>query len=296
MSGYDGSDSRYTITVAARVSFATVDHIGERLAGADFPIELALPHRYEWWREAADRMDEMMACLESLGLTVATVHAVQARISDGDFLVWGKQTIRIAEHLGARAITVHPNGHNKDRGNHQFMALQYLRTLQRETDVCLTVETFGGKDRVLRPEELVDADVPMTLDVAHIGDNDRILTIIDRHWRHIPVVHLSARASNYWRQRFDAPLSDEGRSEHHLPLDPFCIQVVRKLVAFGWSGTIVLEYMPHYHYRLRPDLKIVGQALQRDIDDDELPSPCDVYRGMPEMYGHNAPPPDETTA
>ena len=286
-------DVRKPISVGARIGFAVIYQIKERLQGVDFPIELALPHRYRDWQEAAARFDQMLELLTLARVAVPTIHATQAPISSSDFPTWGAQTIQIAERLGAEAITVHPNRHKKDRSDHQFEALRHLKKLQHETNVFLAVETFGGKDRVLRPEEMIEQDVPMTLDVAHIGENKRILDIIDRHWRRIPVVHLSARARNYWGKQPNAPLSQDGRTEHHLPLDPFCIEVVRKLVGLGWSGAIVLEYLPHYHYRLRPDLKIVEEALRRDVAPEELPLPCDVYRGEAKMFGHNTPPPEE---
>lgn len=285
-----------SITVSARVGFAAVHQVSDRLCGVDFPIELALPYRYEWWKEAAKRLDEMLALLDAANVVVSTVHATQARISDRDFIVWGRQTIRIARRLGARTITVHPNQAGSSRGNHQFAALGHLRTLQRETDVALAVETFGGKDRVFRPEEIMSIGLPMTLDIAHLADNERIMRIVDAHWRNIPVVHLSARGSNYWGRQPDVPLSEEGRCEHHLPVDPFCIGVVRKLVKLGWAGTIVLEYLPWYHYRLRGDVKLVNEALRREVAPGELPPPCDAYRGMHGMYSHNTPPPEETTA
>ena len=279
------------ITVSARVSFAAIHQISDRLRGIDFPIELALPYRYAWWKEAAQRLDEMLALLDAANIVVPTVHATQARISDHGFPVWGRQTVRIAQHVGARTITVHPNRARNSRGNHQFAALQNLRGLQRETNVAISVETFGGKDRVFRPEEIISRGLPMTLDIAHLADNERIMRIVDAHWRNIPVVHLSARGSNYWGRQPDVPLSDEGRCEHHLPVDPFCIEVVRKLVKLGWAGTIVLEYLPWYHYRLRGDVKLVNEALRREVTPGELPPPCDAYRGMHDMYGHNAPPP-----
>ena len=284
------------ITLAARVSFPSVDRIRDRMKGVDFPIGLAMPHQYGWWQEAARRMGEMLECLDSLDLTVATVHAVQAPISDRGFPVWGRQTVRIAQHVGARTITVHPNRARNSRGNHQFAALQSLRGLQRETNVAISVETFGGKDRVFRPEDIISRGLPMTLDIAHLADNERIMRIVDAHWRNIPVVHLSARGSNYWGRQPDAPLSDEGRCEHHLPVDPFCIGVVRKLVGLGWSGAIVLEYLPWYHYRLRGDVKLVNEALRREVAPGELPPPCDAYRGMYDKYGHNAPPPEGATS
>ena len=176
------------------------------------------------------------------------------------------------------------------------MVRRRLRQVSRDSDVTVAVETFGGKDRVFRPREIIRAGVPMTLDTAHIADNWRIQEILRTYWRGISVVHLSARAGNYWASVADAPLSDDGRKEHHLPLDPFCIDVVRTLVGLGWSGTIVLEYLPWYHYRLRDDVKLVGQALVRDVVAEELPLPCDRYRGEKTMYGHNAPSPYDHTA
>ena len=280
------------IIVAARVSFAAVHQIQDRLYGVDFPIELALPYKYLWWQEATEHFEEMLSVLKELDLVVPTIHATQSRITGSEFLKWGRQTLEIAECLGAKTVTVHPNRVAKNRrADFQESVRMHLRELRHNSKVLISVETFGGKDRVFRPEELVASKLPMTMDVAHIAENGRLLRIIESHWQHIPVVHLSARGNNYWGQQSGIPLSEEGRSEHHMPVDPFCMGVVRKLVKLGWGGTVVLEYMPWYHYRLRSDVKLVAEALTRDIATDELPPPCDAYRGMNEMYGHNAPPP-----
>ena len=152
--------------------------------------------------------------------------------------------------------------------------------MQRNTSVIISIETFPGKRRIFQTEEIIKAKLPMTLDTAHIHDNNRIIKIIDNYWQSIPVVHLSAR----------------GRNEHHLPVDRFCIQVVRKLVSLGWLGTIILEYLPWHHYRLKSDIEIVKQALIRDIRPDEIPPPCDAYKGRPGMWSHNTPEPEVTTS
>ena len=132
------------ITVSARVGFATVDQISDRLRGVDFAIELALPYTYDWWRAAAERFDEMLSLLEQAQVKVSTVHATQGRITDANFLRWGRQTIEIAERLDARAITVHPNGvERRMKRNFQKVARGYLRQLQRHTDVIISVETFA---------------------------------------------------------------------------------------------------------------------------------------------------------
>ena len=237
----------------------------------------------------------MLSLLEQAQVKVSTVHATQGRITDANFLRWGRQTIEIAERLDARAITVHPNGvERRMKRNFQKVARGYLRQLQRHTDVIISVETFGGRDRVFTPEEIIEAKLPMTLDVAHISDGDRIARIIEGYWRHIAVVHLSARASTYWRNIPDIMLSDEGRREHHLPIDPFCLGLVRKLIDLAWSGDIALEYLPWYHYRLRPDVELVRQALDREVAIHELVPPCDAHRGKRDMWGHDAPAPNTT--
>jgi len=77
------------ITVGARAGFAAVHQIADRLNDIDFPIELALPYRYSWWKDAVLKCDEMFEALKKAKAAVATVHATQAKISEHDFLVWG---------------------------------------------------------------------------------------------------------------------------------------------------------------------------------------------------------------
>lgn len=138
----------------------------------------------------------------------------------------------------------------------QELARINLRRLQHQTSVLISVETFTRRDRLLRPEEIMEAKFPMTLDIAHIHKNDRIMKILDLYWKRIPAVHLSAR----------------GKGEQHLPVDQFCIRVVRRLIELGWSGSIVLEYLPSYHHLLGPDIKIVEITLIQDISVEEIRS------------------------
>ena len=79
--------------------------------------------------------------------------------------------------------------------------------------------------------------------------------------------------------------------ERHLPVDAFRIRLVRELASLGWSGAIVLEYLPWHHYRLPSDRELVEQGLVRDVDQAEIPPPCDAYKNAPEMWHHGAPEP-----
>ena len=37
------------VLISGRIGFGSIDEIEERIQNVDFPIELALPHRYDWW-------------------------------------------------------------------------------------------------------------------------------------------------------------------------------------------------------------------------------------------------------
>lgn len=245
------------IVVSARVGFEAVHQIADHMQGVGFPIELALPHRYEGWKDAVLKWEQMLSTLEKVNILVNTVHATHGKINDDAFLEWGRETIKIAGLFRAKAITVHPNRvNNKMRGNMQELARINLRSLKRETSLPISIETLTGRDRIFRPEEIMNAKLPMTLDTAHIHDNDEIMKIMDLYWQNIPVVHLSAR----------------GQGEQHLPVDQFCIQVVRRLIELNWSGSVVLEYLPSYHHLLGSDIKIIESALVQDINIEEIRS------------------------
>jgi sugar phosphate isomerase/epimerase len=227
------------------------------------------------WQRAEAEYDLMLRRLQALDLEVVSVHATQGRISEEGFLSWGPRTCRLAEQLGATVVTVHPDRVRKRRNRHQENALQHLRSVQQGTSVTVSVETFGGKGRVLRPDEIAEAGLPMTLDLAHIPVDEQVMALIEAHWRDIPVIHLSAR-------------NDE---EHHLPVDRFCLDVVHHLARIGWSGNIVLEYLPWHHYRLRSDMELVWLALDEEVRPRRIPPPCDAYRARRDMWHHNAPGP-----
>ena len=265
------------IVVAARVGFETVEEMPNRLRNVDFPIALALPWRYAMWQAVCHRRDEMMVSLEEAGLEVASVHATQGRIGDPAFLTWGRQNVEIAERLGASTMTVHPERAKTNRENLQEAARKRLKRLRNHTDVVLAVETFGDRRRIFRPEEIMDNNLPMTLDTAHLHDDSHVLGIIRAYWQHIPVVHLSSR----------------GPGEHHLPIDTFCIRVVRELAELGWIGSIVLEYMPWHHYRLRQDVRFIEGLLAGNTSEGQLRPRSDAYRDRPDMWRHDAPWPDD---
>jgi len=257
--------------LGARVSFDRLDELDAHLDGVDFPVELALPHRLDDFLPVAERMGEVREAVNARGVEVLSVHATQGRLSEDGHLRWARPALRLADELGASAVTFHPERDRRDRLHGQGLYLRHLGKLQAGARATAAVETFGGGDRVLQPEEIVDLDLPMVLDTAHLHDEARIHRLIRAHHRRIVTVHLSAK----------------GPTEHHLPLDAACLEAVGSLLELGWEGGVVLEYLPWHHYRVRADLELLRRFVEgeRGI---EPPPPDDRHRNDPSRWGFTA--------
>jgi len=254
--------------LGARVGFDTLDELPGRFQGVDFPVELALPYNVGKFLKMADRVDEIRDVLQEVGVDVLSVHAPQGNLLVRAYDRWAEPAMRLADALGARAVTFHPNRNRTDRLAAQATAREHLAAIQRDVGALAAVETFGGRQRVFHPEEIVDLGLPMVLDTAHLDDNDRILGLIRRYHRNIPTVHLSAR----------------GEAEHHLPIDGFCLEVVGLLRDLDWAGGVILEYLPWHHYRVRSDLALLRAFLDGETD-VRVPPPDDCYRDDEDHWG-----------
>jgi len=85
----------------------------------------------------------------------------------------------------------------------------------------------------------VSLNLPMTLDISHIHENEKVWDLLKRHKERILNVHLSAR---------------EGANQH-LPIDDFCKDVVRYLIDNNWNGNVILEYLFEYHDQMPKDIE-----------------------------------------
>ena len=257
--------------IGARVGFDTFEDLERNFASIDFPIELALPWRYiKFWLEVEGKIDSIIAFFKNRKLDILSIHATQGRISEASFLKWGSDTIRIAEALNCRDITVHPNIDKKNKPEAQKAVLAFLKELQSDSRANFSVETFGNKKRVFTPDEIMEFNLPMTLDVSHIREDGRVMEIIEKYHRNISVVHLSSRAPGL----------------QHYPVDGFCIKVLETLREKDWPGNIILEYMPWHHYRIRDDIKELTGWLMNGTPPN-LPPPDDKYKDNPQFYGYN---------
>ena len=224
--------------LGARVSFDKLDAMEERMAGVDFPIELALPFRVLEFLPIAGRMAEVRECVAHHGVTVLSVHATQGDLSRDDCWDWARPAMWLADELKAGSVTFHPSRGKSNRLDLQHKIIAHMKALQREFRAVAAVETFTDKRRLLLPEEIVTLSLPMVLDTSHIRDDVRVFELLEQHREKIVTVHLSAR----------------GPGKQHQPIDGFCIDIVRRLAAAKSNGSVILEYMPEYHDRLKPDL------------------------------------------
>ncbi len=71
-------------------------------------------------------------------------------------------------------ITLHPNNVNKDEGAQKkaLENLEYFTGLYND-EVVFCIETFEGKRRVFTSDETVSFNLPMTLDISHIQDDEK---------------------------------------------------------------------------------------------------------------------------
>ncbi|MHC4133081.1 MAG: hypothetical protein ACYSR3_14010 [Planctomycetota bacterium] len=161
------------ILISGRISFDKVGQIAEQMSNIDYPVELALPYKYSDWNDIAD-YDEMLEELDKMSLDINAIHATHGKIYDETFLEWGRQTIKVADFFDAKAITIHPNNVKQNRVNMQIPAKRYIKQLQRETAIVIALETFTNSDRLFLPEEIIQNKIPMTLDMSHIANRERI--------------------------------------------------------------------------------------------------------------------------
>lgn len=233
--------------IGASVSFDSIAQLDQRFSNVPFPIELALPWKYfEYWMPMQHRMHEVQAFFQQQSaLDILSIHAPHGYISEDNFLQWGKVTLAFADALGVKYVTVHPNKIRTNRIIAQRKTMQWLEQLHSQYKARISIETFMHHKRVFRPLELVEYDLPMTLDTSHIHNDKMVMYILARYWKNIPVIHLSSR---------------DGRKQH-LPIDDFCRRVVDFLTGVAWKGNLILEYLPEYHEQYEDDMDQVRNVI-----------------------------------
>jgi len=228
------------INFGIRQSFDRIEQIEERFSVLNVPVEIALPYYWDIYDPVRAHLEEIAQRIKGFHINVLGIHAVQAPITNEKFKIWGKEIADFTKMLGVKIITLHPNNTNKTQ-TIQKVALKNLEHLTAlyKNGIIFSIETFSGKRRVFTPEEIVKFNLPMTLDVAHIKDDERIWNLLKDYKKNIVNIHLSAK----------------GDTTHHLPIDSFCKEVLDYLIENRWDGNVILEYLPEFRSQMLNDLK-----------------------------------------
>ena len=234
------------IKFGIRQSFDRIEQIEDRYANINVPVEVALPYYWDIYEPVRGRLAEIAEKIKSYGTEALSIHAVQAPITDERFKIWGNEIADFARALGVMNITLHPNNVNKDKAvqGEALKNLEYFSGVYQK-DVVFCIETFEGRRRVFTPDEIASFNLPMTLDISHIRDDEKVWSLIKGYKERILNVHLSAR---------------EG-AKQHLPVDDFCKEVVRYLIDSKWTGNVILEYLFEFHDQMSKDLTLL-KAMQ----------------------------------
>lgn len=228
------------IKFGIRQSFDKIEQIQERFQSLKVPVELALPYYWDIFEPVLPHLKEIAEKIKSYSVEVLSVHSVQSPISNDKFKIWGREIANFTKAIGSKIITLHPNNTN-EKPVAQQKAIENLKELTRTyNDLIFSIETFSGHRRLFSPQEIIKFKLPMTLDTAHIS-NDEVWVLLKEYINNIINVHLSAK--NF--------------TSHHLPIDDFCKQVVYYLIEEKWKGNIILEYLPQFHDQLLSDLEFL---------------------------------------
>lgn len=228
------------IKFGIRQSFDNIEQVEERYSKLDAPVELALPYYWDIYEPVRGHLSGVADKILAFHVEVLSIHAVQAPITDEKFRAWGKEIADFASMVNVKTITLHPNNVNKDKVVQEkaLKNLEYLANLYKN-EIIFCIETFTGKRRVFTPDEIVEFNLPMTLDTTHIKDDKKIWNLLRNYRNNIMNVHLSAKEED----------------KQHLPIDSFCKEVVSFLIQNKWSGNVILEYLFEFHDRMLSDLK-----------------------------------------
>lgn len=235
--------------VGGRVGFNKFEDIKLVYQNMEFPIELALPWKYEeLWLPYESQLSQTEEYFRNSGIQILSIHATQGKITKESFLGWGAKTSQFANDLNIQIITIHPDRVRKNlKKDLQKQACNYIHSLREKSTVIFSVETFMDKNRVFTPEEIMEYELPMTLDVSHIHHMPLVEKIISNYSKNITTLHLSAIGNN----------------THHLPADERCFEIIRLLQKQNWNGNIILEYLPEYNNRLQNDIETINRFIQK---------------------------------
>ena len=199
-------------------------------------------------------IEDVVAPFKNLKVRCSSVHMAHARITEPFiFEPVLRRTIGIARALDCNIVVAHPSFGKLEQAE-SFIGGAVSPLLEKNA-IFLCWETFSGKRRFLSGIEGIAAFCrerscyKACFDFSHIHEKqEKLLEDINKHFDLIYVFHMSNRIVD--------------RKLQHLPIfhedaDLDFHRILQFLKRRGFSGRIVLEYLPEYHSFLAKDARIL---------------------------------------
>lgn len=198
---------------------------------------------------------QIITLLDKVNVNVPVVHLpldATKRNPDSIIAMMGL----LSHQYNTTDFVIHPN-----KGIIQFL-FHYLdnRLTPGSIPYRLVIETFQWKKKkeLKSPLEIVEKciryypSVSMCIDTSHIEEIWFDYKIMGHLLNYTSVIHLSNRSKEYGQHLpFNSPKGD-------LNLAGFVKDLKNR---YKWNGTIVLEYMPEYHNKLRKNMEYVRRLV-----------------------------------
>jgi sugar phosphate isomerase/epimerase len=230
--------------IRREIDYSNSDDRLSKLRGV--PIELAFPQDLAEFLKDKDHLADVERQVKGYEVPVYSVHAPDGHLADGNFIDWAGKAVQFAEAVGSGIMVLHPEAAAPDSGDLDHLSVvENIRHLQERTQVVIAMETFWDKKRILTPDQIMNASMPMVLDTSRLPKSE-IMWVIETYHTHIVNLHLSAVTRDHGLK---------GIAKQYQPVerDNFCLDLLDRLQELEWDGVVTLEYMPWLHAKVLED-------------------------------------------
>ena len=236
--------------IRREIDYSNSDDRLSKLRGV--PIELAFPQDLAEFLKDKDHLGAVERQVKDYEVPVYSVHAPDGHLADGNFIAWAGKAVQFAEAVGSGIMVLHPEAAVPDSGDLDHLSvIENIRHLQERTQVVIAMETFWDEKRILTPDQIMNAGMPMVLDTSRLPKSE-IIWVIETYHTHIVNLHLSAVTHDR---------ESKGIAKQYQPVerDNFCLDLLDRLQELEWTGLVTLEYMPWLHAKVLEDRKLLDR-------------------------------------
>jgi hypothetical protein len=236
--------------IRRQIDYSNSDDRLSKLRGV--PIELAFPQDLVEFLLDKDGLAVVERQVKDYEVPVYSVHAPEGHLTDGNFIEWAGKVVQFAEAVGSGIMVLHPEAVAADSGDQGHLSvIENIRHLQERTRVVIAMETFWDKKRILTPDQIMNASLPMVVNTSRLPKSE-ITWVIETYHTHIVNLQLSAVIR-------DIGLKGIAKQYQPVERDNFCLDLLDRLQELEWNGVVTLEYMPWLHAKVLDDSKLLDR-------------------------------------